>query len=154
MQCDVPGVIEPWRQRQTDLADDLRPQLECGAGVLPCRVGQFRPRSCVRRRHRLALQLAPAERNNCTIEDFLTGRWQAPPTQSALSERTRTVLALPCEDWMRSVSAFWYDIAWRRTRHFTRAPPPIFRHDAFRSNGRLRFLRQPSGGRRLAYPVT
>ena len=43
VENDVPGMIEPGRLREADLADDLRPQLQSGAGVLPRLVGQFRP---------------------------------------------------------------------------------------------------------------
>src|SRR5262245_9450272 len=40
---NVPGMIEPGRLREADLADNLRPQLQRGAGVLPGLVRQFRP---------------------------------------------------------------------------------------------------------------
>ena len=40
----VPGMIEPGRERQPDLADDLRPQVQRRIGVAPRRGRQFRPR--------------------------------------------------------------------------------------------------------------
>src|SRR5262245_49015022 len=39
----MPGMIEPGRLSQADLANDLRPQMQRGIGVLPGGVGQFRP---------------------------------------------------------------------------------------------------------------
>src|SRR5665213_905881 len=40
---DVPGVIEPGGARETDLADDLSPQMQRRIGVAPLSGGQFRP---------------------------------------------------------------------------------------------------------------
>ena len=39
----MPGMVLPRRQRQPDLADDLRPQMQRIARVLPCGIGQFGP---------------------------------------------------------------------------------------------------------------
>ena len=36
---DVPGLIEPRRLREADLADDLRPQMQRRIGILPGREG-------------------------------------------------------------------------------------------------------------------
>ena len=43
VERNVPPVIERGRQRQADLARDLRPHVERGAGVLPLGQGQLRP---------------------------------------------------------------------------------------------------------------
>src|SRR6266849_6251371 len=43
VQRHVPGVVEPRRLRQAYLADDLRPQMQRLAGILPSRIGQLRP---------------------------------------------------------------------------------------------------------------
>src|SRR6185312_16251287 len=40
---DMPRMIEPWRQREPDLADNLRPQMQRVARVPPGRQGQLRP---------------------------------------------------------------------------------------------------------------
>src|SRR5712692_11532404 len=40
---DVPPLIEEWRKLELDLADDLRPHMECCAGWLPVGVRQGRP---------------------------------------------------------------------------------------------------------------
>ena len=44
-QRHVPGVVEPRRQRQPRLADDLRPELQRGTGIRPRCIRQFRPRT-------------------------------------------------------------------------------------------------------------
>ena len=43
VQRDMPGMIEPGRARQPDLADDLGPQMQRLAGFPPGRSRQFRP---------------------------------------------------------------------------------------------------------------
>src|SRR5512140_2194059 len=43
IQRDMPGVIEPWRLGEPDLADYLGPQMQGGVGVLPRRIRQLRP---------------------------------------------------------------------------------------------------------------
>ena len=43
IQCDVPGMIEPWRALKTDLADNLGPQMQRIVGLAPRRGRQFRP---------------------------------------------------------------------------------------------------------------
>ena len=43
VERDVPGMIEPGRARQPDLADNLRPQLQRRGGVRPGGVRQFGP---------------------------------------------------------------------------------------------------------------
>ena len=43
VERDVPGMIEPRRQRQADLAGDLRPQMQRRGGVLPRGIGQCGP---------------------------------------------------------------------------------------------------------------
>ncbi len=43
VQGHVPAMIQPWRALQADLADDLRPKLQCAAGITPLPVGQLRP---------------------------------------------------------------------------------------------------------------
>src|SRR5882724_13533701 len=40
---DVPGMVGPWRESQSNLADNLRPHVERGAGFFPIRVIQLRP---------------------------------------------------------------------------------------------------------------
>ena len=40
---DVPGMIEPGRAREADLADDLGPQMQRRIGLAPPGGGQFRP---------------------------------------------------------------------------------------------------------------
>ena len=40
---DVPGVIDPWRERETNLADDLRPHVQARGGGLPIGERQSRP---------------------------------------------------------------------------------------------------------------
>src|SRR2546423_12559409 len=44
VQRNMPGMIQPRRARQTNLADDLRPQLERFIRLAPTRNRQFRPR--------------------------------------------------------------------------------------------------------------
>jgi len=39
IQHDVPGMIEPRRLREADLADDLRPEMQRRIGILPGREG-------------------------------------------------------------------------------------------------------------------
>ena len=41
----LPAVIEPGRERQPDLTDDLRPELQRGRRVPPRGIRQFRPGS-------------------------------------------------------------------------------------------------------------
>src|SRR6516162_10761882 len=41
----MPRMIQPGRTRQTNLADDLGPEMQRGAGFAPCRGRQFRPRA-------------------------------------------------------------------------------------------------------------
>jgi len=42
-ECHVPGMVQPWRQRKPRLADNLRPQLQRRARVLPRGIGKFGP---------------------------------------------------------------------------------------------------------------
>jgi hypothetical protein len=42
-QRDMPGMIDPWRQRQPRFAHDLRPQLQGRAGLRPRGIRQFGP---------------------------------------------------------------------------------------------------------------
>ena len=46
VQRDVPGMIQPGRAREADLADDLGPQLQRFASLTPRRGRQFRPGFC------------------------------------------------------------------------------------------------------------
>src|SRR3954469_1101474 len=39
----LPAVVEPWRQRQSHLADDLCPKVQCRCCPTPPRVGQLGP---------------------------------------------------------------------------------------------------------------
>src|SRR5262245_59676013 len=43
IERDVPAVIEPWRRREPDLADDLRPEMQGRAGLFPFGIWQCRP---------------------------------------------------------------------------------------------------------------
>src|SRR4029079_6674217 len=43
IENDVPGVVEPRGLHEPYFADDLRPELERGAGILPGCIWQFRP---------------------------------------------------------------------------------------------------------------
>src|SRR5664279_568004 len=43
IQRDVPGMVQPRRPDQTDLADDLGPQMQRRIGLAPRRARQFRP---------------------------------------------------------------------------------------------------------------
>jgi len=43
VEHDMPGVIEPRRLREPDLANDLRPEVQRGVSVLPRRKGQVGP---------------------------------------------------------------------------------------------------------------
>src|SRR5689334_10775380 len=40
---DMPRMVDPWRLHQADLADDLGPELQGRAGLLPGGVGQAGP---------------------------------------------------------------------------------------------------------------
>src|SRR5687767_9360884 len=44
----VPAMIDPWTLRETNLADDLRPQLQCRESLAPCLEGKARPRFLMR----------------------------------------------------------------------------------------------------------
>lgn len=44
----MPPVVDPGRQRQADLADDLRPEVQGRAGILPGRKRKLRPGSGLR----------------------------------------------------------------------------------------------------------
>ena len=43
IKCDVPGMIDPRRQHESDFADDLRPHMKRGAGLFPICVIQLGP---------------------------------------------------------------------------------------------------------------
>ena len=45
-QHDAPPVVRQGRERELHLADDLGPQVQRVAGVLPIRIGERRPRRC------------------------------------------------------------------------------------------------------------
>src|SRR6267142_3551921 len=45
----MPGMVQPRRASQTDLADDLGPQMQRRISLAPRRNGQFRPRGCCHR---------------------------------------------------------------------------------------------------------
>ena len=45
---DVPGMIRPRREREPNLADDLRPHVQCCACLLPFLEWQSRPNFSVR----------------------------------------------------------------------------------------------------------
>src|SRR6266403_9560 len=55
VERDMPGMIEPRRARQANLADDLGPQVQRRIGLAPCRGRQFRP--CKNFSHGEALRL-------------------------------------------------------------------------------------------------
>ena len=44
VQRNMPGMIQPRRARQTNLADNLRPQMQRFVRLAPSRDRQFRPR--------------------------------------------------------------------------------------------------------------
>ena len=39
----MPGMVEPWRECNPDLPDDLRIELQCCASIAPRPIGQVRP---------------------------------------------------------------------------------------------------------------
>src|SRR5258705_13432126 len=45
----MPGMVQPRRASQTDLADDLGPQMQRRISLAPRSNGQFRPRGCCHR---------------------------------------------------------------------------------------------------------
>src|SRR5687767_8251778 len=66
VQRHVPRVNLPWRLRQSDLADDLRPEMERLTRGLPVAKGEFGPLAVAHRifvvkstLHRLSLLLSP-----------------------------------------------------------------------------------------------
>src|SRR5690606_31488860 len=59
VQRHVPGMVQPRRQGEAYLPDDLRPQVKRGTGAAPVRKGKRRP-GIVLRRYRHASLLSPA----------------------------------------------------------------------------------------------
>src|SRR4030088_2558353 len=43
VERDMPGMVQPGRARQTNLADNLGPQMQRRIGLAPCRGREFRP---------------------------------------------------------------------------------------------------------------
>src|SRR5580704_7451690 len=95
----MPGMVEPGRERQPDLADDLGPQLQRRGGVAPRRGRQFRPWGLRRTAH----------------WQFLT--WQGRAIRPGLYRRTLSIGELSAI----GMEAIWFCHPCRR-RH--RLPPP------------------------------
>ncbi len=63
IERDVPGMVQPWRQREADLADHLGPQMQRRAGVAPIRGRQRGPAFRLRYLHHLVFLLPTPRRH-------------------------------------------------------------------------------------------